>query len=373
VEPRERCVRAITRELPDRIPLDFNCRPEPLAELMRALGVDDYERLLRALGVDFRGTGCVLKGGYRPPLGAKPAREWVYGPTWVVGRVGEYELAVNIWGVEVLFAPHTYTYKYHSHPLQRIELSEYEWPELDEEATVRLVSEARCRYGEYCLKAGVEHLWENAWQLLGFNEAMRLMLRDPAKFERVLDGIDRIRLEEAKLLCDLGVDVIYDGDDVGMQKGMMMSPQLWRRFLKPRYERLARVIHRRGAFFMFHSDGWIEPIVPDLIEVGVDILNPVQPECMDPYRLKELYGDELSFHGTISVQTTLPFASPAEVEALVRERIERMGPTGFILAPTHAIQPGTPIENVLAMYEAALRYGWVTGARSEAASWGIGL
>jgi Uroporphyrinogen-III decarboxylase len=359
VKPRERCVRAIERELPDRVPLDFNCRPEPLAELARALGVSDYEKLLQALGVDFRGTGCALKGGYRPPPGAKPAREWVYGPTWVVGRVGEYELAVNIWGVEVLFAPHTYTYKYHSHPLQKLELSEYEWPELDEETTAEAVSEARHRYSEYCLSAGVEHLWENAWQLLGFNEAIKLMLKDPAKLERVLDGIDRIRLEEAKLLCDLGVDVIYDGDDVGMQKGMMMSPQLWRRFLKPRYERLAQVIHKRGAFFMFHSDGWIEPIIPDLIEVGVDLLNPVQPECMDPYRLKEAYGDKLSFHGTVSVQTTLPFASPAEVERLVKERIERMGPTGFILAPTHAIQPGTPVENVLTMYRVALKHGKV--------------
>jgi uroporphyrinogen decarboxylase len=116
---------------------------------------------------------------------------------------------------------------------------------------------------------------------------------------------------------------------------------------------------------MFHSDGWIEPIIPDLIEVGVDLLNPVQPECMDPYRLKEAYGDRLSFHGTVSVQTTLPFASPAEVERLVKERIERMGPTGFILAPTHAIQPGTPIENVLTMYRAALKYGKV--ARTQRA------
>ena len=258
-----------------------------------------------------------------------------------MGREGEYEVCVNIWGVEVLFAPHTYTYTYRDHPLRRMEPDELPWPEVDEEATQRWVSEARRKYEDYLLVAGVEHLWENAWQLTGFSEAMRLMLRDPAKFERILDRIDRIRMEEAKLLCDLGVDVIYDGDDVGMQRGMMMSPQLWRRFLKPRYRRLVEEVHRRGAFFMFHSDGWIEPIVPDLVEIGVDILNPVQPECMDPYRVKELYGDRIAIHGTVSVQTTLPFASPREVEELVRERVERLGPTGFILAPTHAIQPGT--------------------------------
>ncbi|MEM0308855.1 MAG: uroporphyrinogen decarboxylase family protein [Thermofilaceae archaeon] len=357
MQPRERCIRAIEHEVPDRVPLDFNCRPEPLAELLKTTGCESFERLLRALNIDVRGTGCALKGGFKPPATAKPAREWVYGPTWVVGREGEFEVAVNIWGVEVIFSPRAYTYTYRRHPLQRVELEEYPWPELDEEETQRLVSHARRVYGDYLLVAGVEHLWENAWQLTGFNEAFRMMLRDPAKFERILDGIDRIRVEEAKLLCDLGVDVIYDGDDVGMQKGMMMSPQLWRRYFKPRYKRLIDEVHRRGAFFMFHSDGWIEPIIPDLVEIGVDILNPVQPECMDPYRVKELYGDELALHGTVSVQTTLLFATPLEVEELVRERVSRLGPEGFILAPTHAIQPGTPVDNVLAMYRAALRYG----------------
>lgn len=357
MRPRERCIRAIEHEVPDRVPLDFSCRPEPLRDLLEAVGCTDVDRLLRALGVDVRSAGCVLKGGYEPPRGAKLAREWVYGPTWIIGGESGYEVGVNIWGVELLFAPHTYTYAYRGHPLQRFELEEYRWPELDEEATQQIVARARRTYGDYLLSAGVEHLWENAWQLTGFAEAFRLMMKNPGKLERILDGIDRIRLEEVRILCDLGVDLIYDGDDVGAQHGMMMNPQLWRRILKPRYKRLVDEAHKRGAFFMFHSDGWIEPIIPDLVEIGVDVLNPVQPECMDPYRVKELYGGELAIHGTVSVQTTLLFASPHEVGALVKERVKRLGPTGFILAPTHAIQPGTPVENVLAMYRAALRYG----------------
>jgi len=91
---------------------------------------------------------------------------------------------------------------------------------------------------------------------------------------------------QARILCDAGVDVIADGDDVGMQKGMMMSPQMWRRFLKPRYAELARLCHRKGAFF-FHSDGWIEPIIPDLIEIGVDILNPVKTSMATNYASME--------------------------------------------------------------------------------------
>ncbi|MEM1853604.1 MAG: hypothetical protein QXR56_07915, partial [Thermofilaceae archaeon] len=143
MQPRERCIRAIGHEVPDRVPLDFNCRPEPLAELLKTTGCESFERLLRALNIDVRGTGCALKGGFKPPATAKPAREWVYGPTWVVGREGEFEVAVNIWGVEVIFSPRAYTYTYRRHPLQRVELEEYPWPELDEEETQRLVSHAR--------------------------------------------------------------------------------------------------------------------------------------------------------------------------------------------------------------------------------------
>ena len=151
--------------------------------------------------------------------------------------------------------------------------------------------------------------------------------------------------------------MIYDGDDVGAQNTMLISPQLWRKFLKPRYARLARFVKRGGAKFFFHSDGWIEPIIPDLVEIGVDILNPVQPESMDPARLKKAYGDALCFEGTISIQRTLPFGTPEEVVREVKERIETLGPTGLILGPTHAIQPDTPIENILALYKAVRKYG----------------
>ncbi|RLE87455.1 MAG: hypothetical protein DRJ96_02640 [Thermoprotei archaeon] len=360
---RERCIRAITHELPDRVPLDFNCRPEPLRELMGALGLNDYDRLLRALGIDMRHVGTTLKGGYLPK--GVEVREGPYAPAYTIGQWRGFEVRRDLWGIESLWAPdHTYTYTYLRHPLQHTPLDEYVWPELDVEATMRTVEEARHRYEDYCLVGGITHLWEIAWQLTGFREALKMMYKDPQTLERILDGIDRIRIEEVKLLCDLGVDVICDGDDVGMQKGMMMSPQMWRRFLKPRYKRLIDLCHRRGVFFMFHSDGWIEPIIPDLVEIGVDILNPVQPECMDPYRVKQLYGDKLTLHGTVGVQSILPFGTPKEVEEVVKERVEKLGPTGFILAPTHAIQPGTPVENILAMYRAALKYGRVEKGQS---------
>ncbi|RLF14263.1 MAG: hypothetical protein DRJ66_06360, partial [Thermoprotei archaeon] len=186
---------------------------------------------------------------------------------------------------------------------------------------------------------------------------LKMMYTRPSLISRILDGLDKIRFEQAKLLIDAGVDVIVDGDDVGAQTTMIVSPSLWRRFLKPRYKRLADLCHRHGVYFFFHSDGWIEPIIPDLVEIGVDILNPVQPECMDPVKVKRLYGDKLCLEGTISVQRTLPFGSVKEVVNEVKDRIRKLGPTGFILGPTHVIQPDTPIENILALYRAAIKYG----------------
>ena len=352
---RERCIRSIRREELDRIPLVFRCRPEPFKALMEKFRLSSAEDLYKVLRIDIRSTGIGIKGGYLPK--DVEVKEGPYGPAYTIGEHTRFEVRRDIWGVESIWAPNrTYTYTYFKHPLQKIPLEEYTWPVVSVE-DFDAVLRARKSYENYCLCGSICHMWEIAWQLVGFKEIMRLMFTKPIYVEAVLNGLHKIRMEQTRLLCEAGVDVIYDGDDVGMQKGMMMSPGMWRRFLKPRYKELADLCHRFGVFFHFHSDGWIEPIIPDLIEIGVDILNPVQPECMDPAKLKRLYGDRLCFDGTIGVQSTLPFGTPEDVAREVKERIVELGPTGLILGPTHAIQPDTPIENILALYEAALKYG----------------
>ncbi|RLF19790.1 MAG: hypothetical protein DRZ82_04615 [Thermoprotei archaeon] len=324
---------------------------------MRALNINSYEKLLRAFNIDVRSAPSIpLKGGYLP--NDVEIKEGPYGPAYTIGYKGRFEVRKDIWGVVSIWAPdHTYTYTFVSHPLQHIDLDDYQWPEIDE-GYVDAVEKYCRKYGEqYLIYGGVIHLFEIAWQLTGFNEFLKMMYTRPSLISRILDGLDKIRFEQAKLLIDAGVDVIVDGDDVGAQTTMIVSPSLWRRFLKPRYKRLADLCHRHGVYFFFHSDGWIEPIIPDLVEIGVDILNPVQPECMDPVKVKRLYGDKLCLEGTISVQRTLPFGSVKEVVNEVKDRIRKLGPTGFILGPTHVIQPDTPIENILALYRAAIKYG----------------
>ena len=354
---RERCIRAISHEDVDRIPLTFNARPEVVSRLIRRLGCRDNEELLEALHVDER---------YAPPLKLESEfllknaklKEGPYGPACTIRYQGEYEVRRDVWGIESVWAPsHTYTYTFVKHPLQEVSLEEYTWPKVVEESAEAVRKYCKV-YGERYLVVGyVTHLFEIAWQLTGFNQLIRLMYENPSYVDRILDGLDKIRFEEAKLLIDAGVDVIYDGDDAGAQTTMIISPFLWRRHLKRRYKQLADLCHKHGVFLMFHSDGWIEPIVPDLVEIGVDILDPVQPECMDPAEIHDKYGDKLCLHGTISVQSTLPFGKREDVINEVKKRIEKIGLTGIILGPTHAIQPDTPLENILTLYEAAIKYG----------------
>ena len=303
-------------------------------------------------------AGLSLRGGY---LSADAeVKEGPYGPAYTIGFNKGFEVRKDIWGIHSIWAPeHTYTFTYIAHPLSSISLDDYLWPEVDQ-TSAESVRRLRKEHAEYCIRGGVTHLWEIAWQLTGFPEIVRLMFTKQGIVERILDGLHKIRMEEARLLCEGGVEIIYDGDDVGTQKGMMMSLQMWRRFLKPRYAELINLCHRGGVFFHFHSDGWIEPIIPDLIEIGVDILNPVQPECMDPVKIKELYGDRLCFDGTVGVQSTLPFGTPEDIAKEVKERISTIGPTGLILGPTHAMQPDVPVENILALYKTAQKYGWNT-------------
>ncbi len=147
---------------------------------------------------------------------------------------------------------------------------------------------------------------------------------------------------------------LITGDDIACQKGMIFSPDLWRRFLKPAWKAVyeaARAV--APVSIWYHSDGDIAAVIPDLIEIGVTILNPLQPECMDLADLKRRYGKHLVFDGTVGTQTTMPFGSPEEVRKVVWERVRALGGDGaLILSPTHVLEPEVPEANVEAFCEA---------------------
>jgi uroporphyrinogen decarboxylase len=157
------------------------------------------------------------------------------------------------------------------------------------------------------------------------------------------------------------VDLIILGDDIAMQTGMLMSLKMWREFLKPRLKRIIEAAKKvkPDALVFYHSDGKVWDAIPELIEVGVDVLNPIQPDCMDPAEVKREFGKDLSFFGTVSVQETLPKGTPKDVEEEVKLRIETVGKGGgLLIAPSHVLQPDTPWENITAFFEAVEKYGY---------------
>lgn len=237
-------------------------------------------------------------------------------------------------------------------------LRDYPWPDLDEDYRYKELAAAVCRLQQegYAVCAYAGSIFEQAWYLRGMNELMMDMLSDPPLAEGLLDRTAYFQRESAIRLCRSGIDILITGDDVAMQHGLMMSIDLWRQYLKPRLAATIKAARQANPAIkvFYHSDGNVEALIPELVEIGVDILNPIQPECMDPARIKRLYGDRLAFWGTVSVQQTMPFGTPQQVREEVMQRVATVGlGGGFILAPAHVLSPETPWENIVAFFEAA--------------------
>jgi uroporphyrinogen decarboxylase len=205
-----------------------------------------------------------------------------------------------------------------------------------------------------------ETTFEIAWQLRSMERLFDDMLHEDEKAAVILDQITDRTAYAAGMMARAGVDLLYTGDDVAMQTGLMMSRKLWLRWLGPRLRRVIQAARSVNPDLpvKYHSDGRINDLIPDLIEAGVTILNPVQPECVDYKWVKSTHGDRLAFYGGLGVQSVLPFGSPQEVREHVREAIDILGAGGgLVIGPSHVIERDTPIENILAMQEAIDEYG----------------
>jgi len=241
----------------------------------------------------------------------------------------------------------------HEHPLGTHLLDGYEFPAPVGPRTFELYAETIEQHRDYFLVTGIGFsLFERAWTLRGMEQLLLDMVEAPAFVDELLDAITEWNLTLIREMVTYDIDCVRLGDDWGAQRGLIMGPRHWRRFLKPRLARMFEAIHAGGKATMVHSDGDIQAILPDLIEIGLDIYNPLQPDVMDPYEVKRLYGDRLSFHGGVSVQQFLPFASAEEVRRVVRRMLTELGAGGgFIITPTHSILEDVPVENLAALLE----------------------
>jgi len=208
----------------------------------------------------------------------------------------------------------------------------------------------------------VGHMYENAWQVRGYTQFLMDTIERPEWCEYILDRFMENNLATAVAAAKAGVDLLYTGDDVANQRALMFSLPQWRKLIKSRWAKVyaAAKSIKPDIKIWYHSDGNVEDIVPDMIEIGLDILNPVQPECLDPVKLKKKYGKKLVFDGTIGTQSTMPWGTPEEVKQVVRERVKTLGYDGaLILAPTHVLEPEVPIANIDAFVEAAKEFGTI--------------
>lgn len=236
------------------------------------------------------------------------------------------------------------------------DLDAYRWPDAHAPDLLADASRLRAETGEdgFVVPNLGFALFERAWSLRGFEQLLFDLAADPAYVAELLDRITDIQLVLIGRYLDLGVDGGYFGDDYGAQAGLLFSPASWRQLIKPRLARLFAPFIDHGLPVLMHSDGRIDEIVPDLLEIGLTALNPVQPEVLDHAWLRSTFGGRLAFYGGVSTQTVLPGGTPAEVRAAVTACRARLAPegTGLLLAPSHRLMADIPMGNVEALLAA---------------------
>jgi uroporphyrinogen decarboxylase len=381
--PRGRARAAVAHCEPDRVPADFLATPPVWEALVTHLGVEgdasipakyvepEREAVLRRLEIDLRVLSydmfCtppeeVVAGGVVDWWGSAdrstPNRMWrCRRPDGTTS---------DIWGTSRRMAgPYE---EFAGWPLQRAEsagdLDGFLWPEPDwwDFGPLPGIVRQLDAHEEYHLRFRIGSVFELAWQLRGMERLLIDLVANREIPRAIMSRITDVHLENTRRVLDLlgdRLDLVYFYDDVAGQDSLLISPATWRAEIRPHHARLVELAHSRGVPVMYHCDGALSPLIPDLIDLGVDVLNPIQPTArgMDPAGLADAFGDRLAFHGGIDIVGTLPQGTPEQVREEVRGTVDTLGRDGgYILCSSHHIQPDTPIANILAMYEPGLRY-----------------
>ena len=198
-------------------------------------------------------------------------------------------------------------------------------------------------------------LFEQIWGIRGFENAMMDAIVEPDFYSELLDRLTELRLSMVEQCADISADAIMFGDDWGDQRGVILGPERWREFFKPRWSTIYDAVHAQEKIVISHCCGSIASIMPDVIEIGLDVLESVQPEAtgMNPYQLKKKYGNKITFWGGLGSQSTIQFATPQEIRDEVQHLTQEMSiGGGYILAPAKSMQPGTPLKNAIAVVDA---------------------
>jgi uroporphyrinogen decarboxylase len=233
-----------------------------------------------------------------------------------------------------------------------------EWATFVDEGRRKQALETCERYRDSFLVAGFGWgLFERPWVIRGFENAFADMVTEPDFYEELLDRVLEMHLRFVEVSVRLPVDGIMFSDDWGDQRGVLIGPDRWRRLLKPRLAKLYEAVHKAGKITLSHCCGNVADIIPDIIEIGLDVLQSIQPEAMDPYELKAKWGDKITFWGGLGSQSVIPFGTRAAIFEEVRRLCDVMPRGGgYILGPAKALQPETSAGNAAAVLEAFLEF-----------------
>lgn len=274
--------------------------------------------------------------------------------------------SIDIWGVaHEPGSPAAFHMTYMHHPMEDFDSVEqieaYPFPvfRAEDMPILRAKADAAHTAGQAAMGLMQCTVWETAWYMRGMENLMCDMMGEDPIAEALLDRVTDIAVLRARAYAEAGADAIFLGDDIGMQFTIMMSETLYAEWLKPRLKRVIdaiRAVNPDIAVF-YHSCGHVTELIPQLIEAGIDVLDPVQPETMDFRDLHERFGDRLSFHGTVGTQSVMPFGTPDDVRRTVFENLDIAGEHGgLFVCPTHLLEPEVPLENVLAYIKACEDY-----------------
>lgn len=373
---RERVLKALNFKEPDRIPLDFGAAyacgihikaykrlinylgitvPEIKVYKMTNQAAQVHEAVLQKIGVDVRSIGIGSSSSWKLEMHEDDKYSW-YWDEW-----GRKMMMPKVKGLY---------YDMVEFPLQKNNIDDYTWPNpadptrfigLKEKAQHIIEQTGSAVVASNCLANGFLQMGA---QLYGFSQWLMMLASEPREVEKFLDQLLEFKTKywETYLTHVKDVDVICEADDLGTQRGTWISKKMFRRYIKPRQEKLFKAIKKKADVKIFlHSCGSCYDFIPDLIEAGVDILNPIQVSAahMDTKELKKEFGSDLVFWGGgVDTQRVLPFGTPQEVKEEVKRRIEDLAPGGgFIFAAVHNIQADVPPQNIVAMFEALDRYG----------------
>lgn len=334
---KERMRRAVQHEAVDRIPTQINYTPSLGEKMAQHFGIS-LEELPDRLGNHFLRVD--LSYEKRLSTDGETAFDW-WGAGFSTTEEG-YFTTVN--------------------PLaESKDLDAYAWPDpqrsdLLDEAAKKIAADG----GKHFIAPNFGFaLFERAWSLRGFDNLLMELATDPEYVGELMDRITDIQHALILRYLDLGVDGGYFGDDYGAQKNLLFSPRTWRKLIKPRLAKLFAPFREAGLPVIMHSDGDIGKILPDLVEIGLTVYNPVQPEVHEHRSLKERFGTDLAYYGGLSTQTVLPNGTPEEVKEAARACVRDLAPdnTGLLLAPSHRMMTDIPLANIEAMLEAFKELG----------------